>query len=104
MSKNNQSVIEVVVFKLQQGVSEEAFLQAANALMPDLTAMPGFIKRELGKDQDGSGQWADMIYWESLEQAHQAAERVMQLPSCKPFLGMIQLEGMTMMHVSLMLK
>jgi hypothetical protein len=52
---NHQGVTEVVLFKLQEGISDEAFVRAANALMPDLTAMPGFIRRELGKDQDGSG-------------------------------------------------
>jgi hypothetical protein len=101
---NHQGVTEVVLFKLQEGISDEAFVRAANALMPDLTAMPGFIRRELGKDQDGSGQWVDMVYWESLEQAHQASEKIMQLPSCKPFLNMINLEGMTMLHVSRELK
>jgi hypothetical protein len=104
MSQSEQQVIEVVIFKVQQGVLDEAFLQAANALMPDLTNMPGFIKRELGKDQDGSEQWVDIVYWETLEQAQQAAQQMMQLPSAAPFMGMIDVESMTMMHVSPSLK
>jgi quinol monooxygenase YgiN len=99
MSQNEQQVIEIVVFKLQPGTSDESFLQAANALMPELTAMPGFIKRELGKDQDGTEQWVDIVYWETLEQAQQAAQQMMQLPSAAPFMGMINVKSMTMMHV-----
>jgi hypothetical protein len=46
------------------------------ALNPILAQLPGFIRRQISRDE--SGQWMDMVYWESIDQAKEATGQVMQ--------------------------
>lgn len=78
----NKPVIEVVVLKLKEGVSDETFLQAAEALNPDLKNMPGFLKRELGKDAGGS--WVDILHWNSMDEFQKAMGAMSNKPSMAP--------------------
>jgi hypothetical protein len=94
---NNQSVVEIVTFKLKAGASEQDFLQAANAIQTDLQTMSGYMSRELLKDEhDG---WIDLIHWQSMEQALAAAEAMITLPGVGLFITMIDETSMTMRHL-----
>ncbi|WP_051303813.1 antibiotic biosynthesis monooxygenase family protein [Calidithermus chliarophilus] len=93
----SKPAIEVVVFKLKEGVSDEAFLQAAAALNPELKRMPGFLKRELGKDAGGT--WVDILHWSSLEAAMQALEGMADAPGMAPFMELIDAAQDSMLHV-----
>ena len=66
-------VVEMVLMKLRTGVSEPAFLWAAEGTTAFLQACPGFIRRRLAKD--AYGQWVDYLEWETMDAARQAAER-----------------------------
>ena len=82
------SVLEVVRFKLKPHVSEDAILAASEAMEHSFARQqPGFIRRTLG--QGDSGEWVDVVQWESLEAASEAAVRELESPACAPFFAMI---------------
>lgn len=93
---NAGPVVEIVLFRLKEGIRREDFLQAADALMLDLRRMSGYIERELLSD--ASGQWVDLVRWRSLDEALAAAEQFNTLPSARPFSAMIEPPS-RMLHV-----
>jgi hypothetical protein len=90
-------VLEVVLFKLKPGADEAAFLAASEAVMPDLRTMRGFMGRELFKDADG--HWLDTVHWQSLDDAHRAAEVFLTLSCAQTLMALIDETSMTMLHL-----
>lgn len=90
-------IIELVLFTLKDGYAPKQFLEAANASMADLRTMPGFLSRELMKNEQG--QWVDLIHWNSLEKALAAAAVFPQMESAQPFMEMIEHAQTRMMHL-----
>jgi hypothetical protein len=88
--------VEVVQFKLAGGVDEKAFLEASDAMMPELGKLSGFITRELLKGED---EWMDIVHWNSLDEARQAAAKVMSIPACLRFFEMIDQSGLKVSHL-----
>jgi hypothetical protein len=75
MSHNHPQklTVEWAPFQLAEGVDEATLLAASAALQGEfLSKQSGFIKRELVKAKDN--QWVDLVYWNSLEEAEQAAK------------------------------
>lgn len=93
---NEQLVVEVVLFRVKEGVADAAFLQEAAVTQAWIEQQPGFISRELLKTPDN--QWLDTVRWMSLEFAEQAAARLLDDEHCKPFVSMIDEAGMQMWH------
>ncbi|HJN93658.1 MAG TPA: hypothetical protein QGF05_13165 [Dehalococcoidia bacterium] len=90
-----QAIVEVFVFKLREGVSEEQFVQVAAQSAEYVAGLSGLIDRELlGPAEDGT--WVDIVHWESMEAATKAVEAVMSSPDCQPFLSATD-EGQTQM-------
>jgi hypothetical protein len=98
---SQQPVFEVVLFSLKPDAETEAFLAAAEAMMPDLRAMRGFVRRDLALGENG--RWVDMVQWRTMEDAHAAAEAIMRVPSAMPFMGMIDETSITMLHLNRLL-
>ena len=94
---SEQLTVEIVLFKLKEGAETGAFITAAAGLEPFLQTQSGFVRRQLLQGDDG--QWSDIVHWRTLAEAHQAAETVMQEPSCHPFMGMIDENSVTMFHM-----
>ena len=69
----NESVLEIVNFRLRECVTEHSFLDAYEAMEKDFfrTAV-GYIKRELVKTNDS--ERVDIVKWESMQAARQASE------------------------------
>ena len=88
--------IEVVIFKAKAGVSDEQLQTAALAVTPILREMPGFISREFGTSEDG--KYIDVVHWKDLSSAKAAAEKVMDIPKCGEFFGLIDQDQMQFMH------
>jgi antibiotic biosynthesis monooxygenase (ABM) superfamily enzyme len=57
-------VLELVVYKLNQGVSREQFLTTNDAVSSWISRQPGFISRDLVYETDGD-RWVDVIWWEN---------------------------------------
>ncbi len=94
---SNTHTLEAALFRLKEGTDEDAFLKATDATNVALKRYAGFIRREVLKADDG--QWLDLIYWNSLEEALSAAEQILSDPSCHPFLEMLDMQSVTMLHL-----
>lgn len=90
--------IEVVIFRTKSGVSDSQLQTAALAVTPILKEMPGLISREFGTSEDG--QYLDVVHWKDLPSAKAAAEKVMGIPKCGEFFGLIDQDQMQFMHFS----
>ena len=90
-------VLELVVFKLNDGVSRERLLGTSDAVSAWALEQPGFISRELLHDAEG-GRWIDLVWWQTMQDAHAAAEAAMSSESCAPMFGLIDMESTLMIH------
>ena len=90
-------VLELVVFKLREGVTREEFLATNPALSEWARQQPGFVSRELSYDADGD-RWVDVVWWSTLDDAHAAAERAMSSEACAPMFGLIDMESTLQLH------
>lgn len=88
--------IEVVIFKAKTGVTDSQLQAAASAITPILSAMPGFIRRDLGESE--GGDYMDVIHWQDLAAAEAAAEKVMTIAQCVAFFDLIDQSQMQFMH------
>ena len=93
-------VIEVVLFKLAKGVSDEEFLRTAPASSEFVRRQKGFVARRLSKGDDGT--WLEHIEWESLEDAVAASEKFMKEEGLKPMMQAIDGQGAKMGHNQLL--
>ncbi len=90
-------VLELVVFKLTDGVSREEFLRTNDAVSSWVAEQPGFVSRELSYDAEGD-RWVDVLWWESMANAGAAAELALTSPSCTPMFALIDEESTLMLH------
>ena len=90
-------VLELVVFKLNDGVSRDEFLATNDPVSTWISRQPGFISRDLSFDAEGD-RWIDVIWWESLEDAGAVAELALSSESCAPMFALIDMESMLMLH------
>lgn len=91
---SNQPVLEVVLFRTKEGITNTAFLREAAVVQAWIEQQPGFVHRELLKTSDN--QWLDTVRWISLDLADQAAAKIMDEDHCQPFLAMIDESRMQM--------
>jgi hypothetical protein len=91
------TVLEFVVFKLNEGISGERFLGTVDAVSSWIATQPGFVSRVLCHDAE-SDRWIDLVWWKTLDDAHSAAERAMTSESCAPMFALIDSESTLMAH------
>jgi hypothetical protein len=89
--------LELVVFKLNEGVSREQFLATNDAVSAWISRQPGFLSRELAYDAEGD-RWIDVIWWDSLDNAGAAAELALTSESCAPMFAAIDMDSTLMLH------
>lgn len=89
-------VMEIVSFKLNEGASDTAFLEANEKLNSWVQLQPGFESRKLLKQKDDS--WMDVIQWATLEQAQKAGEKIMSELADSQCMTMINPESVVMNH------
>lgn len=94
----NSETVEIVFFRLADGVSDEEFLAAAAGVDGWLAETPGYRRRELYSD--GDGNWVDTVRWDSKEVALAAAEAIMQQPEGAAFGSKINPDTIFMYHMS----
>jgi hypothetical protein len=102
MTKTTANCLEMVRFRLQPGITEEAFLSFNAATAAFLARQEGFSRRLLSKGQDG--MWTDLVEWESLVLARQASEQIMAEPSLAPFMNAIDPASILMDHLEIALR
>jgi hypothetical protein len=89
-------VIEIVQFRLAEGVSRDDFVAAAAATMPALCAFEGFIGRTLSEGEDGA--WTDHVKWTSPELAQAAMAGSMKNEALLPFIMAIDPDNMALTY------
>lgn len=88
--------IEVVIAKVDAGVSMDRFVAAALAMNPLLPHLYGFVSREFGMRADGA--FIDLIYWCDVHAAEAAARVITQVPVCARFFELIDSRHMQCIH------
>ena len=96
MTKNT---IETVTFKLNDGVSREDFIAAANDMSPWVESRAGFMHRRLSCTADGT--WIEHIQWQDMASAKAAAAEIGKEPGNANFLSAINGPTVQLMHSEL---
>lgn len=73
---SNPSVIEVVTFRVKEGISSTKANQQLLDLGNVISSFPGYISRTLSKSENG--EWIDVVYWQDLTSALNAAKSAEQ--------------------------
>jgi putative hemolysin len=89
-------IIEIVQFRLSDGVTRKDFIDAAANTMSELCATDGFIGRILSKGEDGS--WTDHVKWTTAAAAQSAMVASMQNEALLPFIMSIDSDSMVLSY------
>lgn len=89
-------VIEIVQFRLAEGVSRDEFVAAAANTMPALCETKGFIGRTLSEGEDGT--WTDHVKWTDPALAQAAMEGSMENEAMLPFIMSIDPDSMVLAY------
>ncbi len=89
-------VLEVVEFRLNNSVSEDAFLSEVHKTNAFISSLKGFIKRCTAKNENGL--WIDIVEWQDMETAQAAAETFVTSEPAKDFIGMLDQKTIRMQH------
>jgi hypothetical protein len=100
MEADAGKTLELVVFKLAEGVPRERFLETVDGVSAWAREQPGFISRDLSYDAEGD-RWVEVVWWRTMDDAHAAAERAMQSEACAPMFGLIEEESTLMIYADL---
>lgn len=89
--------LELVVYTLNQEVSREQFLATNPAVEEWIRSQPGFVSRECVHD-DEHDRWVDIVWWETLDAAREAAQLAATSAACAPMFALIDLDSMLVLH------
>ena len=92
--------IEIVTFRLKDGVSEDAFIEETKKMERDfLGKLPGFIDRDTGRNE--KGEWIVVLHWERVEDAQASMDKFVAAPGTKAFTALIDLDTFVMSRFEL---
>jgi hypothetical protein len=93
------NVVEFVSYKLKKGVSEQQFLKASDECNAGfLSLQKGYIDRKLMKKDD---TWADLVLWETMDDAMNAANAAFHNLAARPFFESIDENNCIMQHLTI---
>lgn len=90
-------VLELVVFKLKEGVTSERFLATVDAVSEWARTQPGFLSRDLSHDR-AEDRWIEVVYWRTLGDAEAAADAAQGSAACAPMFALIDMDSMLFLH------
>ncbi|MBQ4819442.1 hypothetical protein [Aquimarina sp. MMG016] len=94
--KNESSVVEVVLFDINQGYSKEEATQALKSLNEVIKLYYGFIERTTAFNE--AGKYIDIIYWKNMKSAKEAAKDMVKNPEAQEAFKVIKPESIQMFH------
>ena len=97
---SEEIALEIVTFRLREGVAETAFRSAVAATTAALAAMPGFRSRRCGRDAEGG--WMDIVEWETIGDAEAAAALFGTIPAGGEFGRMLDGGSVAMRHLTVL--
>jgi len=92
-------IIETVLFTLEPSVQKEAFIQSIEGSTIFIQSCSGFIARRLSCDEQG--QWIEHVEWKSMEDAKNAAKRIVSDHNVQNFMKCIHGPSVTVHHTQL---
>lgn len=92
-------VVELVKWNALDGVTDANMIEAVNRLLPDLKTLPGFVKQDLYKDDNG--QWVDLYVWDNRENALASNELMAPKPSFAGLMSLIDPSSVTIEFLAL---
>jgi hypothetical protein len=95
---NNDYVVEVVLMRPRADVTDAELTAALDATAADIASLPGFVKREVLRDE--KGQWIDIVYWRSMADAQQALALVGDKPEVQRMFTLLDESEAQMFHFS----
>lgn len=90
------TVVELVVWKAAEGVSEQEAQEAIKGLNAFVSEQPGFVSRKTGISEDG--QFVDVVLWTDLQSAQTASEKGMKLEEMQKVMRTIDETSMLFKH------
>ena len=87
--------LELVTYQLNEGADADAFLALNREVGETFTAIqPGFLHREIGKNEDGS--WLIAVFWKTAEDARNSIANIDSIPDVvKNYMSMINRDTLT---------
>lgn len=89
-------VIEIVQFRLAEGVNRDDFVAAAANTMAALCEYEGFIGRTLSEGEDGT--WTDHVKWTDTASAEAAMAGAMENEALLPFIMSVAPDSMVLTY------
>ena len=92
------NVVELVSFKLKEGSSVADFLVASDKFNEDFVSkQKGYISRKL---LNYGEVWSDLVIWETMEYAQNAAKAIHESPAAGVYLPFLDANSIEMHHHS----
>ncbi|MCJ8312065.1 MAG: hypothetical protein HRU38_03865 [Saccharospirillaceae bacterium] len=86
--------VEVAPFTIKPNITMAELIEKANYIQESFIAkQPGFICRNLTKKSDN--EYADILIWQSNEQAQAASKLAMQSPICTQYFELMLMDETT---------
>jgi len=90
-------IAKEIRYRLHPGVEREAFLEAPEAVEPELETIAGYIRRELLEEDDG--WFRDVVHWRSIEGAERSVEAIAAKPGCQTCIALMDASSMQIAHL-----
>ena len=96
-----KNALEIVTFKIKDGVKVPDFLRASAELEEGFAKkQEGFLSRTFARRENN--EWVDVIRWQTMADAEAASKAAMQSPACASMFGMIDEPSVKMMHFEIL--
>lgn len=96
-----KNALEIAIYKIKEGVSDANFMRMSSEMEENFAKkQEGFIKRTFAKSE--SGDWVDVIYWETMSDATKASEAAMKSPACAPMFEVLDGSSVKMYHFDIL--
>lgn len=95
-------IIQLGLFRLRAATQTEQFLAAVEETTALLKKQEGFIRRVVSKTEQD--EWADMVYWTTMDAASHAGEVFGSAPEARQFMGLLAPEQMQLFSLQTMVE
>ncbi|MDA3836191.1 MAG: hypothetical protein PF542_01075 [Nanoarchaeota archaeon] len=89
MVKKKRRVIEIIDFKINDGVTEEKVKKESDKVQAFLQEQPGYEHRLITNDAK-TGKWQEQTQWRNLDYAQEARKKSKQSEDCKDYYNIIR--------------
>jgi heme-degrading monooxygenase HmoA len=93
--------VEIVVFSVKAGVSDEGLLHTASQMQATIESWDGFISRDLVRI--GNDKWVDIVHWRDMDSAISAQQKAMESDTCLNFFSLLDDSKQEIYHGELFL-